>query len=55
MTLVLHRGGLPRHPRRTTTGESAGLVVVPCGGAAEAVVVHPARTLVMKDGVVLHN
>ncbi|MEV4579580.1 amidohydrolase [Nonomuraea jabiensis] len=36
-------------------GDRADLVVVPCGGAAEAVVVHPARTLVMKDGVVLHN
>ncbi|MEV4111148.1 amidohydrolase [Nonomuraea sp. NPDC049695] len=36
-------------------GDQADLVVVPCGGAAEAVVVHPGRTLVMKDGVVLHN
>ncbi|MFI7706497.1 amidohydrolase [Nonomuraea sp. NPDC049480] len=36
-------------------GDRADLVVVPCGGPAEAVVVHPARTLVMKDGVVLHN
>jgi len=36
-------------------GDRADLVVVPAGGAAEAVVVHPARTLVMKDGVVLHN
>ncbi|KAB8193417.1 amidohydrolase family protein [Nonomuraea phyllanthi] len=36
-------------------GDRADLVVVPCGGAAEAVVVHPSRTLVMKDGVVLHN
>ncbi|HEX4814221.1 MAG TPA: amidohydrolase [Nonomuraea sp.] len=36
-------------------GDRADLVVVPCGGAAEAVVVHPPRTLVMKDGVVLHN
>ncbi|MEV4471184.1 amidohydrolase [Nonomuraea salmonea] len=36
-------------------GDRADLVVVPCGSAAEAVVVHPARTLVMKDGVVLHN
>ncbi|MFC4122715.1 amidohydrolase [Nonomuraea zeae] len=36
-------------------GDRADLVVVPAGGPAEAVVVHPARTLVMKDGVVLHN
>ncbi|MEW9551245.1 amidohydrolase [Nonomuraea sp. NPDC050783] len=36
-------------------GDRADLVVLPCGGPAEAVVVHPARTLVMKDGVVLHN
>ncbi|NBE94396.1 cytosine deaminase [Nonomuraea sp. KC401] len=36
-------------------GDRADLVVVPSGGPAEAVVVHPARTLVMKDGVVLHN
>ncbi len=36
-------------------GDRADLVVLPCGGAAEAVVVHPARTLVMKDGTVLHN
>ncbi|WP_188191868.1 amidohydrolase [Nonomuraea sp. SYSU D8015] len=36
-------------------GDRADLVVVPCGGAAEAVVVHPGRSLVMKDGVVLHN
>ncbi|TDE57384.1 cytosine deaminase [Nonomuraea mesophila] len=38
-----------------TEGDRADLVVVPCAGPAEAVVVHPARTLVMKDGVVLHN
>ncbi|SPL91947.1 Cytosine deaminase [[Actinomadura] parvosata subsp. kistnae] len=36
-------------------GDRADLVVVPAGSPAEAVVVHPARTLVMKDGVVLHN
>ncbi|MER6950779.1 amidohydrolase [Nonomuraea sp. NPDC000554] len=36
-------------------GDRADLVVLPAGGPAEAVVVHPARTLVMKDGVVLHN
>ncbi|MEO3794518.1 amidohydrolase [Nonomuraea sp. B10E15] len=36
-------------------GDRADLVVVPSGGPAEAVVVHPGRTLVMKDGVVLHN
>ncbi|MGI5274078.1 amidohydrolase [Nonomuraea sp. CA-218870] len=36
-------------------GDRADLVVVEAGGAAEAVVVHPRRTLVMKDGVVLHN
>ncbi|TDD24325.1 amidohydrolase [Nonomuraea diastatica] len=36
-------------------GDRADLVVVPSGGPAEAVVVHPARTLVIKDGVVLHN
>lgn len=36
-------------------GDRADLVVVPASGAAEAVVVHPGRTLVMKDGVVLHN
>ncbi|MEU6711546.1 amidohydrolase [Nonomuraea sp. NPDC046802] len=36
-------------------GDRADLVVVPAGSAAEAVVVHPARTLVIKDGVVLHN
>ncbi|MFG1706449.1 amidohydrolase [Nonomuraea sp. M3C6] len=36
-------------------GDRADLVVVPSGSAAEAVVVHPARTLVMQDGVVLHN
>ncbi|MEU6725650.1 amidohydrolase [Nonomuraea wenchangensis] len=36
-------------------GDRADLVVLPSGGAAEAVVVHPARTLVMKDGAVLHN
>ncbi|TMR17099.1 cytosine deaminase, partial [Nonomuraea turkmeniaca] len=36
-------------------GDRADLVVVPCASAAEAVVVHPARTLVMKDGIVLHN
>jgi cytosine deaminase len=36
-------------------GDRADLVVLLCGGAAEAVVVHPARTLVMKDGAVLHN
>lgn len=36
-------------------GDRADLVVVPAGGPAEAVVVHPARTLVMKNGVVLHN
>ncbi|MDP4502703.1 amidohydrolase [Nonomuraea turcica] len=38
-----------------SAGDRADLVVVPCASAAEAVVVHPARTLVMKDGVVLHN
>ncbi|MFD1536748.1 amidohydrolase [Nonomuraea guangzhouensis] len=36
-------------------GDRADLVVVPASGPAEAVVVHPARTLVMKDGAVLHN
>ncbi|MCA2185225.1 amidohydrolase [Nonomuraea cavernae] len=36
-------------------GDRADLVVVPASGPAEAVVVHPARTLVMKDGTVLHN
>ncbi|MEV0387864.1 amidohydrolase [Nonomuraea sp. NPDC050643] len=36
-------------------GDRADLVAVPASGPAEAVVVHPARTLVMKDGVVLHN
>lgn len=36
-------------------GDRADLVVVPAGTPAQAVVVHPARTLVMKDGVVLHN
>ncbi|SEH02538.1 cytosine deaminase [Nonomuraea solani] len=36
-------------------GDRADLVVVPASGPAEAVVVHPARTLVMKNGVVLHN
>ncbi|PZG17184.1 amidohydrolase [Nonomuraea aridisoli] len=36
-------------------GDRADLVVVPAGNPAEAVVVHPPRTLVMKDGVVLHN
>ncbi|MEU8245925.1 amidohydrolase [Nonomuraea sp. NPDC048916] len=36
-------------------GDRADLVVVPVSGPAEAVVVHPARTLVMKDGTVLHN
>ncbi|MET9340732.1 amidohydrolase [Nonomuraea sp. NPDC003804] len=34
-------------------GDRADLVVVPAGGAAEAVVVHPPRTLVMKEGVIL--
>ncbi|MER6506614.1 amidohydrolase [Nonomuraea sp. NPDC001636] len=36
-------------------GDRADLVVVPASGPGEAVVVHPRRTLVMKDGVVLHN
>ncbi|MFI6905893.1 amidohydrolase [Nonomuraea sp. NPDC050394] len=36
-------------------GDRADLVVVPAGGAAEAVVTHPSRSLVMKDGAVLHN
>jgi cytosine deaminase len=30
-------------------------VPVPASAPAEAVMVHAARTLVMKDGVVLHN
>ncbi|WP_327589460.1 amidohydrolase [Nonomuraea sp. NBC_00507] len=34
-----------------SAGDRADLVVVPCASAAEAVVVHPPRTLVMKDGV----
>lgn len=38
-----------------TAGDRADLVVVPAGGAAEAVVTHPSRSLVMKDGSVLHN
>jgi cytosine deaminase len=36
-------------------GDRADLVVVPASGPAEAVIVHPARTLVIKDGTVLHN
>ncbi|TMR90812.1 amidohydrolase [Nonomuraea basaltis] len=36
-------------------GDRADLVVLPSGSPAEAVIVHPGRTLVMKDGVVLHN
>ncbi|WP_049570239.1 amidohydrolase [Nonomuraea sp. SBT364] len=36
-------------------GDRADLVAVPASGPGEAVVVHPGRTLVMKDGVVLHN
>lgn len=36
-------------------GDRADLVVVPASGAAEAVVTHPPRTLVMKSGLVLHN
>ncbi|WP_336206299.1 amidohydrolase [Nonomuraea sp. LPB2021202275-12-8] len=36
-------------------GDRADLTAVPASAPAEAVVVHPARTLVMKDGVVLHN
>jgi cytosine deaminase len=36
-------------------GDRADLVAVPVAGPAQAVVVHPARTLVMKDGVVLHH
>ncbi|WP_157549106.1 hypothetical protein [Nonomuraea candida] len=54
MTDVLLRGGLPRGP-----GAPADLMVrdgrIAQASPAEAVVVHPARTLVMKDGVVLHN
>ncbi|MEV4897500.1 amidohydrolase family protein, partial [Nonomuraea sp. NPDC055795] len=38
-----------------SAGDRADLVVVPAGGAAEAVVTHPSRSLVMKDGAVLHN
>ncbi|MFI6536845.1 amidohydrolase [Nonomuraea sp. NPDC050547] len=38
-----------------SAGDRADLVVVPAGGAAEAVVTHPPRSLVMKDGAVLHN
>ncbi|MGP3910970.1 amidohydrolase [Nonomuraea sp. 10N515B] len=38
-----------------SAGDRADLVVVPCASAAEAVVVHPPRTLVMRNGVVLHN
>ena len=49
MTDVLLRGGRP-------WGRDAPAdLVVPASGPAEAVVVHPARTLVMKDGAVLHN
>jgi cytosine deaminase len=36
-------------------GDRADLVAVPVTGAAQAVVVHPPRTLVMKDGAVLHG
>ncbi|WP_157251184.1 amidohydrolase [Nonomuraea typhae] len=38
-----------------SAGDRADLVVVPAAGAAEAVVTHPSRSLVMKDGSVLHN
>ncbi|NRQ36867.1 amidohydrolase family protein [Nonomuraea sp. NN258] len=36
-------------------GDRADLVALPASNPAEAVVAHPARTLVMKNGVVLHN
>ncbi|MBB3725962.1 amidohydrolase [Nonomuraea dietziae] len=36
-----------------SVGDQADLVVVPVGGAAEAVVTHPPRSLVMKRGVPL--
>ncbi|MFC5815832.1 amidohydrolase [Nonomuraea harbinensis] len=36
-------------------GDRADLVVVGASTPAEAVVVRPGRTLVMKDGIVLHN
>lgn len=36
-------------------GCAADLVAVPSSTAAEAVVTHPSRTLVMKSGLVLHN
>ncbi|MEV4160889.1 amidohydrolase [Nonomuraea dietziae] len=43
--------GLPGYG--LSVGDQADLVVVPVGGAAEAVVTHPPRSLVMKRGVPL--
>ncbi|MEU4721201.1 amidohydrolase [Nonomuraea dietziae] len=43
--------GLPGYG--LSVGDQADLVVVPAGGAAEAVVTHPPRSLVMKRGVLL--
>ncbi|MEU4326696.1 amidohydrolase [Nonomuraea dietziae] len=43
--------GLPGYG--LSVGDQADLVVVPVGGAAEAVVTHPPRSLVMKRGVLL--